>query len=73
MVVAQTTDYFVLNKPAGLSTQGGSGPHARRNLDRMLAGLVEPGQEPPRLVHRLDRLTSGRALLPCLPVTSAPS
>ncbi len=47
---------LVLNKPAGLPVQGGSGQ--RRHLDGMLQSLTRSG-EPPRLVHRLDKDTSG--------------
>jgi len=47
---------LVLNKPAGLPVQGGSGQD--RHLDGMLQSLRRSG-EPPRLVHRLDKDTSG--------------
>ena len=49
---------LVLNKPAGLPVQGGSGTGA--SLDRLLAGEYSP---PPFLVHRLDRDTSGVMLV----------
>ena len=48
---------LVLNKPAGLAVQGGSG--VRRHLDGMLAALRLGGAETPRLAHRLDRDVSG--------------
>jgi 23S rRNA pseudouridine955/2504/2580 synthase len=47
---------LVLDKPAGLAVQGGTG--TRRHLDGMLQAL-SAGGERPRLVHRLDRDTSG--------------
>ncbi len=47
---------LVLNKPAGLAVQGGS--KTTRHLDGMLATLAVGGERP-RLVHRLDRDTSG--------------
>jgi 23S rRNA pseudouridine955/2504/2580 synthase len=47
---------LVLNKPAGLAVQGGTG--TRRHVDGMLASLAVDGERP-RLVHRLDRDTSG--------------
>jgi 23S rRNA pseudouridine955/2504/2580 synthase len=47
---------FVLDKPAGLAVQGGTG--TRRHLDGMLGALAGEGERP-RLVHRLDRDTSG--------------
>jgi len=49
---------IVINKPAGLATQGGSGQ--TRHLDAMLDALCRhPDDERPRLVHRLDKDTSG--------------
>ncbi len=52
---------LALNKPAGLAVQGGSGQ--RHSLDRLAAALVPEGAPPPRLVHRLDRDTSGVLLM----------
>lgn len=57
MVIYRDADVIVLNKPAGLAVQGGSG--IRRHLDGMLPALQFDAAEPPRLVHRLDRDTSG--------------
>lgn len=54
-------DLIVLDKPSGLAVQGGSG--IRRHLDAMLDGLRFGAAERPRLVHRLDRDTSGVLLL----------
>ncbi|HSO43174.1 MAG TPA: RluA family pseudouridine synthase, partial [Rhodospirillales bacterium] len=51
---------IALNKPPGLAVQGGSG--TRRHLDGML-GLLARGGERPRLVHRLDKDTSGVLVL----------
>ncbi len=48
---------IVLNKPSGLATQGGSG--IKRHLDGMLDALAMGKKQRPRLVHRLDRDTSG--------------
>jgi 23S rRNA pseudouridine955/2504/2580 synthase len=48
---------IVLNKPAGLATQGGSG--ITRHVDGMLDELAFERKQRPRLVHRLDRDTSG--------------
>jgi 23S rRNA pseudouridine955/2504/2580 synthase len=47
---------IVFNKPFGLAVQGGTG--TRRHLDGMLTALAKDGERP-RLVHRLDRDTSG--------------
>jgi len=52
---------IVLDKPAGLAVQGGS--KQNRPLDHLLVALVPAGEEPPRLVHRLDRDTSGALVL----------
>ena len=48
---------FVLNKPAGIAVQGGSG--VTRHIDKMLEAWTSQKGEKPRLVHRLDRDTSG--------------
>jgi 23S rRNA pseudouridine955/2504/2580 synthase len=50
-------DVMVLNKPAGLAVQGGSG--TTRHVDGMLAALTDKDGQKPRLVHRLDKDTSG--------------
>ena len=52
---------IVLNKPAGLASQGGKGIAV--HLDGMLDALRFEGTERPKLVHRLDRDTSGVLLL----------
>lgn len=52
---------IVLNKPPGLAVQGGSG--TKRHLDGMLDALTSAKGERPRLVHRLDKDTSGVLVL----------
>jgi len=52
---------IVLNKPAGLAVQGGTGQH--RHLAGMLAALRFGREDDPRLVHRLDKDTSGLIVL----------
>lgn len=52
---------IALNKPAGLAVQGGT--KTDRHLDAMLDALRFGADERPRLVHRLDRDTSGVLLL----------
>ncbi len=52
---------IAIDKPAGLAVQGG--PRTRRHLDAMLPALSFDRPEPPRLVHRLDKDTSGVLLL----------
>jgi 23S rRNA pseudouridine955/2504/2580 synthase len=53
----EDADVLVLNKPMGLSVQGGSG--TRRHVDGMLAALRDDKGQRPRLVHRLDKDTAG--------------
>jgi 23S rRNA pseudouridine955/2504/2580 synthase len=53
----QDDQVMVLNKPAGLAVQGGSG--LNRHIDQMLEALTDKRGQKPRLVHRLDRDTSG--------------
>lgn len=52
---------LVINKPAGLAVQGGS--KTIRHLDGMLGALQFDAPERPRLVHRLDKDTSGVLVL----------
>lgn len=52
---------IVIDKPAGLAVQGGTG--TPRHLDAMLDALAFDARERPRLVHRLDRDTSGVLVL----------
>ncbi len=54
-------DVIVLNKPAGLAVQGGT--NLDHHLDAMLDSLTFDAKERPRLVHRLDKDTSGALLL----------
>ncbi|TGR93450.1 RluA family pseudouridine synthase, partial [bacterium M00.F.Ca.ET.191.01.1.1] len=57
MLLHEDAKVFVFNKPAGLAVQGGSG--VTRNVDDMLEAWRNQKGEKPRLVHRLDRDTSG--------------
>ncbi len=50
-------DIWILNKPSGIAVQGGS--RTVRHIDGMLAGFARDPDRRPRLVHRLDRDTSG--------------
>src|SRR5580698_3634612 len=52
---------IVLNKPPGLAVQGGSG--TTRHVDGLLDALRFGYEERPRLVHRLDKDTSGLLLI----------
>jgi len=60
---------IALNKPAGLPVQGG--PGITKHLDGMLDALKFGVEERPRLVHRLDRDTSGVLLLARTPGVAA--
>lgn len=59
---------IALNKPPGLAVQGGTNTH--RHLDGMAAALAFDGA-PPKLVHRLDRDTSGVILMARTPRAAA--
>jgi 23S rRNA pseudouridine955/2504/2580 synthase len=61
LALYEDDDVLVLNKPVGLAVQGGSG--TTRHLDGMLAALRERDGQRPRLVHRLDKDTSGCLLI----------
>jgi 23S rRNA pseudouridine955/2504/2580 synthase len=61
MVLFEDRWLMVLNKPFGLAVQGGSG--TKRHIDGMLEALADEKGERPRLVHRLDRDTSGVLLI----------
>lgn len=61
LVIYNDGDIIALNKPAGIATQGGT--NINRHIDGMLDGLVKKGGIRPRLVHRLDKDTSGVLLL----------
>ena len=52
---------IVIDKPAGLAVQGGT--NTERHLDAMLEALRFGAAERPRLVHRLDKDTSGVLVL----------
>jgi 23S rRNA pseudouridine955/2504/2580 synthase len=57
----EDADVLVLNKPIGLAVQGGSG--MVKHVDGMLDSLRDKEGQRPRLVHRLDRDTSGCLLV----------
>jgi 23S rRNA pseudouridine955/2504/2580 synthase len=57
----EDADVLVLNKPMGLSVQGGSG--TVRHVDGMLETLRDAQGQRPRLVHRLDKDTAGCLLV----------
>jgi 23S rRNA pseudouridine955/2504/2580 synthase len=69
LVLYQDEHVLVLNKPYGLPVQGG--PGITRHLDGMLDVLRFDSGHRPRLVHRLDRDTTGALLLARTPGSAA--
>ncbi len=70
MVIRETPSAIVLNKPPGLATQGGS--KTTKHVDGLLDAFVENERTPrPRLVHRLDKDTSGVLLIARTPGSAA--
>lgn len=61
MVIHEDAHAFVLNKPPGLATQGGTKTH--HHIDKLLDGLADDSGNRPKLVHRLDKDTSGALLV----------
>jgi 23S rRNA pseudouridine955/2504/2580 synthase len=61
LIIHEDDDVLVLNKPAGIAVQGGTG--TRRHIDGLLAGMADRFGDRPRLVHRLDRDTTGVLLV----------
>jgi 23S rRNA pseudouridine955/2504/2580 synthase len=61
MILYEDDDVLVLNKPAGLAVQGGSG--TTRHVDQMLEVMRDTKGQKPRLVHRLDKDTAGCLLV----------
>ena len=57
LVLHEDAHILVFNKPSGLAVQGGSG--VTRSLEDLLAAFAKSNGKRPRLVHRLDRDTSG--------------
>ena len=61
MILYEDDHVLVLNKTFGIAVQGGTG--TKRHIDGLLAGMVDRFGERPRLVHRLDRDTTGVLLV----------
>ena len=61
LIIYDDGDLLALNKPYGLAVQGGSG--IRRHMDGLLELMTSKKGVKPRLVHRLDRDTSGVLLV----------
>ncbi len=61
MVIYKDEQAFVLNKPPGLATQGGT--KTTEHVDGLLDALQYENEGRPKLVHRLDKDTSGALLV----------
>ena len=61
MVIHKDASAIVINKPPGLATQGGTKTH--EHVDGLLDALQYEMEGRPKLVHRLDKDTSGALLL----------
>lgn len=61
MLITRTNAALVLNKPPGLATQGGT--KTNRHVDGLLDAYAGEDEPRPRLVHRLDKDTSGVLLV----------
>jgi 23S rRNA pseudouridine955/2504/2580 synthase len=61
MVIHRDPQAILVNKPPGLATQGGT--KTNTHLDGLLDGLADEAGNRPKLVHRLDKDTSGILLL----------
>jgi 23S rRNA pseudouridine955/2504/2580 synthase len=69
MVIHRDPAAIVVNKPPGLATQGGTKTNV--HLDGLLDGLIEGDAARPKLVHRLDKDTSGVLLIARTPRAAA--
>ena len=68
LILYEDEEVLALNKPSGLAVQGGT--KTTKHVDRLLSAWGE-GMDRPRLVHRLDRDTSGVLLLGKTPAAAA--
>jgi len=68
LVIYEDEEVLALNKPCGLAVQGGT--KTSKHVDRLLSAWGE-GVDRPRLVHRLDRDTSGVLVLGKTPGAAA--
>ena len=57
LLIHEDAEVLAFNKPSGLAVQGGSG--VDKSLDDLLGAFAKSNGKRPKLVHRLDRETSG--------------
>ncbi|MHA6316686.1 RluA family pseudouridine synthase [Altererythrobacter sp. CAU 1778] len=69
MLIHRDKAAIVLDKPPGLATQGGTGTHS--HVDGLLDAYMGEKGPRPRLVHRLDKDTSGVLLVAATPGSAA--
>ena len=69
ILITRTKAALVLNKPPGLATQGGT--KTNRHVDGLLDAYAGEDEPRPRLVHRLDKDTSGILLVARTPGSAA--
>ena len=68
LVIHEDDEVLAFNKPPGLAVQGGS--KTTRHVDGLLAAFGK-GEQKPKLVHRLDRDTSGVLVTAKTPAAAA--
>jgi len=68
LVLYEDDEMIALNKPSGIAVQGGS--KMKRHIDGLLGALSDGGSKP-KLVHRLDKDTSGVLLVGKTPASTA--
>ncbi len=61
-IILKDNHLIAINKPEGLASQGGSS-QGTRHVDAYKSTLQFGSKDPPRLIHRLDKETSGILLL----------
>lgn len=61
LVIYKDENIIAINKPSGLAVQGGT--NTERHVDGMLEALIYEAEEKPKLVHRIDKDTSGILVL----------
>jgi 23S rRNA pseudouridine955/2504/2580 synthase len=69
LLIYEDQHVLVINKPAGIAVQGGS--KTIRHLDFMFQALADPEHGKPKLVHRLDRDTTGVLVVGRNPMAAA--
>jgi 23S rRNA pseudouridine955/2504/2580 synthase len=57
LLIHEDAEILIFNKPSGLAVQGGSG--VKVDMDRLMWAFANRKGRRPKLVHRLDRDTSG--------------